>query len=996
MKNKGAALLFMLLALPSMTAFGQVMFTLGGRVLSDKRATPIEYASVRVKENGLWAICDTKGNFTIKNVPKGKVTLVVTSLGYATATLTVDVGINRNDVIVRLKDDDLSLDEVQVVAKKSGDESTTAFTIDRKTLDNQQIVNIGDITSLLPGGKVVNPTLMNDRRIALHAGSGEAGNAAFGTAIDVDGVRQSNNAAIGETLSASTRTISPSNVESVEIITGIPSVEYGDLSNGIVKINTHRGASPFVVEGSVNQHTRQVSLNKGFTLGGSGGMLNFSLEHARSFSDAASPHTAYQRNAFSVKYVNTWMRHSTPLVLELGFRGNVGGYNSKSDPDNDMDDYSKMRDNAYSGRISLRWQLGKPWITQLQLSADVSATDRLQTIYANASSPSTQPYIHATTQGYHIAEDYDSNPNADIVLGPTGYWYVKRFVDSKPLTVNVRMRYDWVREFGTLTNNLKVGAQYSYDLNGGKGVYYEDMRYAPTWRPYSYKDLPALNNLAFYAEDKVSVATGRLSSLQLTFGVREDITMISGSDYGTAQSLSPRTTARYNFIERGRGFVSRLSVYAGWGKSVKLPSFQVLYPSPSYSDRLAFSSTSDAQNRSYYAYYTFPTSAVYNKDLRWQNARQWDFGIEVSTRVATLSLSAFYTRTLSPYMATSVFTPYTYYYTGPSSLQAAMKSNNIPTADRVFSIDQNGTITVSDRTGKLQSVMLQSQRRDTYVSNTKYVNASPITRCGIDWILDFKQIRALRTQIRLDGNYYRYKGLDATEFADVPNGLNSRMSDGRPYQYIGYYKGANATSATYDANASVTNGFISRQANMNVTFTTHIPRIRLVMALRIETSLYRWKRAKSQYADGSSRGYVLEDAADIFGEPYDGKAEDKTVIVYPEAYSTWDNPSERIPYLDKLLWAKDNDRQLYNDLAQLAVRSNYPYTLNPSRISSFYSANFTVTKEIGSHISVSFYANNFFDNMKKVHNSQTDLDSALFGSSYIPRFYYGLSLRLKI
>ena len=55
-----------------------------------------------------------------------------------------------------------------------------------------------------------------------------------------------------------------------------------------------------------------------------------------------------------------------------------------------------------------------------------------------------------------------------------------------------------------------------------------------------------------------------------------------------------------------------------------------------------------------------------------------------------------------------------------------------------------------------------------------------------------------------------------------------------------------------------------------------------------------------------------------------------------------------------------------------------------------------ITKEIGNHVSVSFYANNFLNNMSTVHNSQTDLRTSLFGSSYIPSYYYGLSLRLKL
>ena len=78
------------------------------------------------------------------------------------------------------------------------------------------------------------------------------------------------------------------------------------------------------------------------------------------------------------------------------------------------------------------------------------------------------------------------------------------------------------------------------------------------------------------------------------------------------------------------------------------------------------------------------------------------------------------------------------------------------------------------------------------------------------------------------------------------------------------------------------------------------------------------------------------------------------------------------------------------------VKTNYAYVMNPDRLSQYYSANFSVTKEIGDHVSVSFYANNFLNNMKRVHSSQTDLETSLFSSGYIPSYYYGLSLRLKL
>ena len=82
--------------------------------------------------------------------------------------------------------------------------------------------------------------------------------------------------------------------------------------------------------------------------------------------------------------------------------------------------------------------LNQPWITDLSLSAGVNYIDEFSTAYYNTNSASTQPYIHSMAEGYAIAQDYDLNPEAPIVLGPTGYWYVKQHLDSKPLELSRR------------------------------------------------------------------------------------------------------------------------------------------------------------------------------------------------------------------------------------------------------------------------------------------------------------------------------------------------------------------------------------------------------------------------------------------------------------------------------------------------------------------------------------------------------------------------------
>lgn len=994
---------------------------ISGFVVDNDNGKPIEFSTLLLQENNLWAVSDDKGYFSIRNVPKGRTTLTVQCLGFEKRTLTMDLSRDVTNLRLRLKPENLKLSEVTVTAKRKTDEATTSYTIDRQTLDQQQILNVSDIQTLLPGGKTVNPSLLNDNRMALRSGEQEKGNASFGTAIEVDGMRLDNNAAAGETMGASSRTISTSNIESIEVVAGIPSVEYGDLSNGIVKVNTRKGKSPFIVEGKINQHTRQIALNKGFDLGKNFGVLNTSIEHARSFQNPVSPYTAYHRNIVSLSYLNIFLKDTTPLTLNASLTGNIGGYNSEADPDRNLDDYSKARDNAFRGNVDLQWLLNKSWITNLRVSGSFSYADKKSETYSNTNSATTLPYIHTTEEGYHMAQDVSSLPStlspiqAPIILSPTGYWYTRSYNDSKPLSFALKVKADWSRRFGRVANRLTVGSQYQVSRNYGRGTYYEEPRLTPTWREYRYDQLPAMHNLAFYAEEKIVVPTTKRSTFELTAGLRDDITMISGSDYGTVNSLSPRFNSRYIFVKNQRKhFVSDLEVHAGWGKSVKLPSQQVLFPRPTYTDREAFTSSSDARNVTYSAYHTMPAKALYNPDLSWQYTHQIDLGAEAKIKGTRIALSAFYHRTNRTYMAMTNYTPFAYNYTPVSSVEKVvgnLKSNYnivLPAENRRFDINQQtGLVTMNDATGTASPYLpshLDYTTRKTYATRQTFTNAeSPIHRYGLEWIIDFAQIKPLLTTIRLDGKYSYYKGTDEVLYADIPLGVNSYQTNGQLYQYVGYFRGSDVTSTGYSANAAISNGALSKQLNLNATFTTHIPKIRMIVALRIESTLYTWRHSLSEFESGS-RGYMLDDTNGYVGQPYDGSS-DKFVVVYPEYYSTWEQPNVRRPFAEDFLNARQQMQQdptdkeaaaLYSDLSKLVVRTNYAYTMNANRLSAYYAANLSVTKEIGDHVSVSFYANNFFRNMAKVHSSQTDLETSLFSSSYIPGFYYGLSMRIKM
>ena len=969
---------------------GQVV--LNGVVTEHGSGAAVEFASVTLQPGEQWCMTDHQGAFALKAKTSGTSLLRVTCVGYEPIEVSIDTSRPLDTLRLEMRQSNLQLEQVVVTAQRKTENATTSYLIDRQALDNQQIVNVSDILTLLPGGKTVNSTLINDQRIALRSEGSEKGNAAFGTAIEVDGQRLQNNAELGETSSASTRSVSSTNVASIEVVPGIPSVEYGDLSNGIVKVHTKRGHTPWEIALSTNPYTKQVGVSKGFDL--TAGALNASLEHTRSYSNLASPHTAYQRNGISLNYNTTPMVASGPLMLNIKVEGNLGGYSNKADPDQFVDTYTKVRDRVFRGAFQADWNLNRKGLANLSLQADVSLADKRRTASVNANSSSAQAQIHATQAGYYIATDYDLDPLAPIIMSPTGYWYVKSVRDNKPISLQVKAKARWHQRGGAISNRIMAGAEWTATGNNGRGLYYDDMRYAPTWREYRYDELPWMHNVGLYAEDRFTLSTSdQGGELQVVAGLRADVTCIDRSDYGTISSWSPRFNVKYALWQhRTDRWLESLSAYCGWGKSVKLPSFEVLYPQPSYADRLAFVPSSTADNQVHYAYSVTPFKSITNPSLKWQYAQQLELGVEARTRVATVSLGAFFAKTYRPYMSTAVYTPFTYSFTSQSALEQDFP---IPSTDRVYHIDrQTGVVTVTDRTGRVAPQVLDHVSRNTFNTNMTYTNGSPVSRAGLDWVIDFSQIESLRTSLRLDGTYYHYHGVEHTLIASQPTGAHW-MSDGvTPYQYVGYYQGTALGSGT--ATATVPNGSRSDVVNSNLTIVTHIPAIRLIISVRLESTLLDTRRSLSQGIDGATRGYVLDNPADYFGTPYTGKERDCYVALWPEYYTTWDHPDVRIPFAERFTWARDNDPDLFNELAQMVVKTNYNYNLNPDRISAYFSGNINITKEIGDHVSVSFLANNFWNSMARVKSHQTGLRTTIYNAGYIPPFYYGISMRLKL
>lgn len=582
----------------------RALFSISGKVVDAKTGEPVIGAAVNVEDTGIWAISDENGTFFLPDIRPGDYAVQFSCLGFVDKRLSFVVKKDIPNLTIKLDQNTLALNSVVVTAERDKEGMNTSLKFGANALNHLQMSNVTDISALLPGGKTVNPDLTKDNAVSLRSGGLAAGNAAFGTALEVDGVRVGNNASFGSMSGTGTRNISTENVQSIEVITGVPSAEYGDLNSGMVRINTRKGLTPWNITFAVNPRTYQASASKGIDLMKNRGVLNVSAEWTRATQKLSSPYTSYTRRGFSASYSNTF---KNVLKFEVGATGNIGGMNTKNDPDAYKGTWSKVRDNVLRANTSLTWLLRKSWITNLKLDASVNYNDNRSQDHAYGSSASMLPAVHSELAGYYLADRL-----------PVSY-FSDKVIDSKELDYAASLKYEWFKKSGKRLSKLKAGVQWKANGNVGEGEYYKDPSVAANgYRPRPYSQYPFMHNVAAYIEEDFTFPIGK-TSLQISAGLRLENLFVKDTDYKNVSSLSPRFNAKWKISDN-------LSIRGGWGVSEKLPSFYILYPVQKYRDIQTFGfSHGDSSS---YVYYTQPYKMLFNENLKWQKNYNAEFGIE--------------------------------------------------------------------------------------------------------------------------------------------------------------------------------------------------------------------------------------------------------------------------------------------------------------------------------------------------------------------------------
>lgn len=915
--------------------------SISGRIMEAGSDNPVIGAVVRIGDDYLWAVADAEGEFSFENVQQGKYDLEASCLGYMSITVEIDVNKDIEGLEIRLYENSLALDEVVVTAQKAKDGLGTTHSLGRDALNHLQLSNMTDVAALLPGGKTVNPDLTSENTFSIRDGGLANGNASFGTAVEVDGVRIGNNASFGEMQGIDTRSVAVENIESIEVITGVPSAEYGDLGSGIVKINTRKGRTPVNLTFSVNPRTYQTSVSKGINLKEDNGVLNISAEWARAVSRLVSPYESYTRTGITAGYSNTFAK---VLRFEAGLTGNIGGMNSKDDPDAFTGEYEKERANAFRGNASLTWLLNRSWITNMEFDASVNFNDNLHHHHKYESYASNQPAVHSELEGYFIADRLPLT------------FFSDQIVDSKELDAAASLKYNWHKRWDKVKSSLKAGVQWKASGNVGKGEYYQDPALAANgYRPRPYTDYPFMHNLSVYAEEHLTVPVAS-TKLELTAGLRMENVFIRNSLYNNKTTLSPRFNARWELAD---GFAIR----GGWGITEKLPSYYILYPKQEYRDIQTFGFPHGDQTT--YIYYTQPYTMAYNPSLRWQRQSNSEIAVEMDVLGTKLSLTGFYNVTKDPYNFIDVYEPYSY------NILQRPEGFVMPSDPQIKIDNQTGLLYLRGSDDDYWTQMDVKVTDRTFARSPKQNNGADVKRGGVELVADFPEIKPIRTRFRLDASYTFTRYLNEQLAAYYQNGWSHTSLANRSYQFVGIY--ANGTG-----NNSVSNGKVTHNLDANLTAITHIPQVRLIITCRLEMTLLRRSRNLSQY-NGKDYAYTVSetDKTPTGGNIY---KDNSYTAIRPVSYMDLDGNVH--PFTD----AEAADPAFAN----LILKSANAYTFAQDGYGAYMSANLSITKEIGDHVSLSFFANNFTNSRPYVVSMATGV-----GAIFTPAFYYGLTCRLK-
>lgn len=807
-------------------------------------------ATVQLQPAGVTTVTNADGQANISNVPDGEYVLHISYVGYEPVATRMKV---TKDLQLRyaLMPTSLSLKEVQVVAKQRESGASTSSVIGRQAIDHLQATSLADVMQLIPGQLMDRPDLTRRQGLQLRT-LGNNSTSAFGTSVVVDGIPMSNNAELSAGTFSKTadtgtdlRQISADDINEVEVIRGIPSAEYGDLTSGLVVVHSKVGVTPWQVKAKLNPALQNYSVGKGFNLG-KVGIVNANIDYAQAWGDPRKKDQSFDRYTLNLGYgkdiTQHWNTNTKLRVMQ------AKEWNGK-DPDAIQDGTeNKSTTTTFSLTHNGKVQADKPLMRSLKYTLGLSFTkidNHNTTIVPN--STGLLPIHTARETGYY------SLPWLTTSYQATG------ITESRPGNVYAKLTDDFFLRKGKTVQSFKLGLDYRYEWNSGKGYYNEDemhpYRSNSNGRPRAFDDIPGLHQLSLFAEDQFTYNMNSVNRLRVNFGLR--FTSLQPFAEEATTALSPRLNVAFTVAKW-------LDIRGGVGMNSKTPGLTHLYPDKKYNDEVVGNFTLDATNPAYYSY-TNVYDVQRSAGLKNATTTKVELGFDIKLpHGRKLNLMAYQDYTPNGFEVASEYATYTYNYFDDTH------KPNIVGGVPDFSTGYAGQRTVFITTGR--------------VGNTdKTVNR------GIEFDVSLGEVKPLRTTFYFSGAWNESKNDWSTDRTVMK--VPSKFLSGTPYNGTGltpFY-------IVYDPSDDYTR--YTRFVN-TLRAVTHIPRLNMVASLNAQVV---WRDSHRSFgSDKDPVGWITPDLqyhAIANGQQsisYDGvtvQLNDASVLIRPDENEEIESPT---------------------------------------------------------------------------------------------------------
>ncbi|MGE5399716.1 MAG: TonB-dependent receptor [Ignavibacteriales bacterium] len=464
-------------------------------VVKDEKGELLYGANVVILETGAGSATDMNGKYIIHNVKPGNYILKASYMGCEPLEKKISVGEGRTiEMNFILKISSFQIGGIEVVGKTDllPTDVSTKTTISSSEIEHYQASSIKDVLDLVPGvQKSENPGIGKTGQVAIR-GDDQDQLSALGTLVVIDGTPVSNNANLQfQTMHNSStgtsnlgggvdlRTIPADNIESIEIITGLPSVRYGDVTEGVINIKTKIGSQPHRLKIKNNPDTKEANLGGGFLLGTNGLSYNFNL--ARSERDLRKNGDEYTRVTGQTVY------STIALDNKLSMNHKINGQVIFDEEEPKGDVYQTKN---YNRGFSLGYSDWGKYTSENGVSSfEYNAFMNFRNINSMKSK---------LVSGLRIM------PNGD-----TSSAYIGK-IENKGHEWNLGGRLEWntVLFTGDVVHKLLYGTDVQYNANTGEGVMIDSLYnyygIDSKVRSYTFKDIPGQTLLSFYAEDKMT------------------------------------------------------------------------------------------------------------------------------------------------------------------------------------------------------------------------------------------------------------------------------------------------------------------------------------------------------------------------------------------------------------------------------------------------------------------------------------------------------------